>query len=85
MIGGPQSLICLGAQAQLFSHKNFLLPLMVCTTQSILLSQGDTQGLHTDFWEGSISAGLGNVGAEALTGTVMQFLEGGGLVREHSR
>lgn len=85
MIGAPQSLIYLGAQAQLFSHKNFLSPLMFCTTQSILLSQGDTQGLYIDFWEGSISARVGTVGAEALTGTVMQLLEGGGLVREHSR
>lgn len=78
----PTSLTYLGAQAKLF-YKTFLPLLMFPTTQSSLLSQGDTLGLPTDSWEGSASVGLGNLWGEALTGTVMQLLEGGGLAREH--
>jgi hypothetical protein len=84
LVGGPESHLSWGTQVKLFSHKYSLLPLLFLTTQSILLSQGGTLGLPSDFWEGSISVGLGNLGAEALTGMVGQLLEGRGLVRECS-
>lgn len=54
-------------------------------SRCVLLSCGDAPGLPADCWEGSGSVGHGYPGAEALTVTVLQLLERGGLVRPHRR